>query len=350
MSIKTKFLVITSLIFCTIFTYSFNIEITSAEIATSVTDMNIVISPSKPRPFSTVTAKVEYFGTNLNNSEIVWSINGKVEKTGIALKEIQFTVGKSGSITTISATIKTPTGEMVTNSKTINPASVSLIWEANTYSPPFYKGRSWYTKGSSIRVIAIPDMVNSTGNVFKSADLTYKWYRNNQVLGEQSGRGKNIAIIETSSYIDDETSIMVEVFSPDNSVSASYITTITPKDPQVLIYEMSPIYGVLYEKALYGQMQVYAKEIILKAEPMFYSTNNGIDSVDYTWRVNGNNIIPSTSENVIILRPGTDNPSLSIYMTAQHINRILQGSKYSLDLIYNQNNNSSDLKSDSIFE
>src|SRR3989344_1173365 len=57
-------------------------------------------------------------------------------------------------------------------STTTHAQSVDLLWQGETYTPPFYKGKSLWSNQSRITFFA---MTNGLGN---PANLSYKWTKN----------------------------------------------------------------------------------------------------------------------------------------------------------------------------
>src|SRR3990167_10337236 len=70
---------------------------------------------------------------------------------------------------------------------------VDLLWQGNSYVPPFYEGRTLWSSQSRITFLAIPH----GAGIGNPANLTYKWTKNGTVLGNINGVGKN-----TLSFID----------------------------------------------------------------------------------------------------------------------------------------------------
>jgi hypothetical protein len=80
---------------------------------------------------------------------------------------------------------------------------VTLLWEASTYVPPFYKGKSLYSAGADIHVVAIPQVNDSAGNPIPASDLTFKWEMNGDAYADHSGLGRD-TLDFTGRRLDDE--------------------------------------------------------------------------------------------------------------------------------------------------
>ncbi|MDP3763903.1 MAG: hypothetical protein Q8Q92_04700 [bacterium] len=161
-----------------------------------------------------------------------------------------------------------------------NAQSVDILWQGGGYIPPFYKGRSLWSKQSIINFVAIPQ---GLGN---PASLNYKWAKNGTVLGNINGIG-----INTLSFLDPILSkpqiIKVEIISADEKILASASITVTPTSPTLAIYENNPLYGFMFHKETSGVYELQEKEITFAAFPFFFSALNRIDStIGYEWRAN----------------------------------------------------------------
>src|SRR3990167_742525 len=84
--------------------------------------------------------------------------------------------------------------------------SVDILWQGDTYTPPFYKGKSLWSNQSRITFVAIPQ---GLGN---PASLNYKWTKNGTVLGNINGIGKN-TLSFTDSILSRPQTIRVDILS-----------------------------------------------------------------------------------------------------------------------------------------
>src|SRR5688572_16598777 len=83
---------------------------------------------------------------------------------------------------------------------------VDLLWQAETYTLPFYKGKALWSKESRVKLLAIP----RGPGVGNPLNLTYKWTKNGTVLGNINGVGKN-TIAFTDSIISRPQTIQVDI-------------------------------------------------------------------------------------------------------------------------------------------
>src|SRR3990167_4013379 len=70
-----------------------------------------------------------------------------------------------------------------------NTNQVNLLWEANTYTPPFYRGHSAVTPGSEVTVVADAYLYDGRGNKLDDASLNFDWRKDNRAISSASGLG-----------------------------------------------------------------------------------------------------------------------------------------------------------------
>lgn len=252
--------------------------------------INITTIPAFPKENDDVLIRIENFSYDLNSSEIIWALNGVIKEKGIGKKDFSFKTGKIGSVSLIKIIAKTKDGKNMEKSLVIRPAGVDMFWQADSYTPPFYKGKALYSYQSSITVVAIPNIVNSDGAKINPSSLIYKWTKDSKVLGGVSGYGKNYFSF-TKSILSNSPEIEVEVMTSDKKIKASGSIVLDPIETKVLMYENSPLYGIIYEKAAINDFIMNGNEITLVAIPYFFSTDEtSRQKIKYDWSMNGQNI------------------------------------------------------------
>lgn len=250
----------------------------------------IIITPASPGANKNVFVKIESFSFDLNSSEIIWALDGAIKSKGLGKKSFSFQTGKIGSVSLIKAIIKTKEGRTIEKTLVVRPAGVDILWEASSYAPPFYKGKALYSYQSFITVIAVPNIINSSGAKINPGNLTYKWTKNSKVLGDVSGYGKN-KFSFSKAVLSSPAEIEVEVMSSDKKIKASGSITLEPTEPKILIYENNPLYGIIYERAVDGEFKLDGSEITLIATPYFFSKEDTSgEKIKYNWNMNGRRI------------------------------------------------------------
>lgn len=159
---------------------------------------------------------------------------------------------------------------------------VDLLWQGETYTSPFYKGRTLWSSQSRITFLAIP---HGTG-IGNPANLIYKWTKNGTVLGNINGVGRNTLSFDDS-IISRPQTIKIDILSGQDTVLASASVTVTPISPILAIYENNPLFGFMFHRETSGAHELEDKEITFTAFPIFFSASNRTDNkVNYEWRTN----------------------------------------------------------------
>lgn len=257
-------------------------------------NVSVTLSPTYPEPNDVVNISLESYATDLDQSQIIWSVGGKVKASGVGEKSFSLQVGGAGTSNTVDITIKPASGAMFTKTITIKPTEVDLMWQGDTYTPPFYKGLSLWSAQSSITVLAIPHIVDSNGQEMKPSSLVYEWSRNGTVLGDQSGTGKNSLTILNSIFPTPQ-GIKVNI-SSGSSILATKSIIIYPTPTNILVYEDNPLYGPLFNRGVGDLINLQQKEVTLSAYPLFFGVNDKNDgSLSYSWAINGVGLNQKTS-------------------------------------------------------
>lgn len=293
----------------------------------------ISISPENPNPNQEVTATIEYYLTDLKKSEISWFLNGSLQKSGVGETKFNFKTGPSGSSSRLSVSINPLEGPQAQAEITIRPADVDIIWNADTYTPPFYKGKALFTNKANLTFVAIPHFVNSSGNKINSQSLVYNWYEGSKIINNQSGVGKNTLKIEGKT-ISRPLDIRVEIETFDGSIKASNRIEVDLSEPKILVYEKNPLYGLILGMAL-NSFSLKEQEVTLSAVPYFFNTfTRDSSNMKYNWTQNGEKINLPTQESSIILRQVDSNLSgrISVGITALNTDNQLQNDSTSLEI------------------
>ncbi len=258
-------------------------------LANIVQSMEITTSPINPKPHDKVSATITNYSTDLDRADISWYENGVLKERGMGKTNFTFTIGGFGISTTIEAVVNTVEGFTVKKKKMITPEEIDIMWEADTYTPPFYKGKALLSVKSKIKLIAMPNFY-SDGKKISSKNLIYIWRKNSTMVQKNSGYGKNI-FYDESPVLYDERKMSVEVSSFDKSITAYKAINLVSGIPEILFYKNDPLEGVLYRKAIQGRYELSGEELSLRAEPYFFSKEDkDIGNLVYKWYINDNKI------------------------------------------------------------
>lgn len=167
--------------------------------------------------------------------------------------------------------------------------SIDLVWQAEGYTPPFYKGQALWSNQSRIRFLAIP---HGLGN---PTSLNYKWTKNGTVLGSLSGPGKN-TLLHSDNILSRQQTVRVDIVSPDQEVLASASVFVSPILPIVAVYENNPLYGFMFHREVSGGHELKESEVTFTAFPLYFSIRDRADdALGYEWRTNTGEVETGTS-------------------------------------------------------
>jgi len=158
--------------------------------------------------------------------------------------------------------------------------TVDLLWQGDVYTPPFYEGKSLWSKQARITFVAIPQGLGNPNS------LNYKWTKNGTVLGSISGMGKNSLSFNDTIFSKPQT-VKVEIVGNDNQPITSATETLVPTSPEVLVYEDNPLYGLMFNHEVGDKYKFNEKETSFSAFPLFFSVSNYTDdNLTYSWQTN----------------------------------------------------------------
>lgn len=290
--------------------------------------------PQIPKPGEVVSFRIESYLTNLNKAKITWSQDGKVllSQTGAVTNQVQ--APQSGKSSTVTITIQKETGGVLVKTITLTPADVDLIYEAETYVHPFFKGKKLFTSESTINFIALPNFVSSAGVQISASNLVYTWKINGTVQQSISGYGR-YTFKTKGSLIERPLQVEVEVSALNSNLKASQTLDIRSNTPELLIYENNPLLGIMYEQAVLGEFLLERSQVDFEAVPYFFSANTKDDlNMNYKWTINGVHVASkSPKENYLLLQNNENQEGRArISLVANHVQNILQSTQTSLGL------------------
>ncbi|TSC70550.1 MAG: Uncharacterized protein CEO12_271 [Parcubacteria group bacterium Gr01-1014_46] len=340
--IKMRYLIVISLFIITLlFVGFFDYSSTASAQGLGMNDViNIDLVPAVPKANETVYVFLTSYATNIDAASITWRVNGKTIKSGVGEKTFNFSMGDVGKITTLSVTVKTTDGSVIERSIPLKPISVDLVWQSNGFVPPFYKGKALFSHQNQVTVIASPHIPNSSGGEVSPKNIIYKWRKNGSVDEGASGFGKNTYTFE-GSLISRPVTIGVEVTATGGEGIGYATINLTPNEPAIIFYKKDPIYGIEFQRALAGTVELSnSNEINIIGAPFFYSTDDYLsEKLIYKWSINGSPINNAVSQRNQVLRQkegtsGSSNISLSI----ENPGKILQYSSSNFYLQFKDNN------------
>jgi hypothetical protein len=270
------------------------------------------ISPAIPGPNQEVTAILQSYLSDLNKAQISWLVNGQNVDSGIGLKRFTFKTGPLGTQTEISVIAVTSEGYPISEKLIINPAKVDLVYEADSYTPPFYKGRAYFPYSGQARIVATPSFVDSAGQPIPTRNLIFTWKDGEKTLESGSGIGRDVLSYKNNNLLPKDADISVEVSSSDQKYIAKASITLEPTAPKVVLYEKDPLLGVLYNKALKEEHTLKNSEMSIAAAPYFFGVSSPKSSLlKYEWSLNGTPA-QSTQDIAVFKKPASQNGTADI--------------------------------------
>jgi len=290
--------------------------------------VSVELSPRNPGPNTSVTITIRSFSANLNGASFAWFVDEQLVLNERGATSFTVKTGDVGSQTEVLVRITKADGSELARVITFAPADLELFFEPLTYVPPFYEGRSVFSHQAPFRVVAVPRFIGVDGTRYSEKDLTYTWRINGRYVEGAGGLGGNV-LEAKGALVSRAFDVSVEVQTPDGTTGAKETIYITPSEPELLLYENDPLYGILYNKPVNNLLDLGSKkETVLYAVPYYY----GVETPDslsliYKWAINARDVIMAQNENQLTIRiPEGDNLAGSnpVYVEARNSTDILQ--------------------------
>ncbi len=243
------------------------------------------ITPTNPRPGDIVNISLSGYGFDTNQSYFKWMRDGKDVLSGNGQSQYSFQLGRLGVATKIDVTIFSDTRALATKSFYFEPADIDFVWQADTFVPPFYKGKERASAGANIKILATPYLINNLGQAENKSNLNYSWSQDGKPLNDRSGLGKSNITIATGP---DKNQIKIDlaVSTIDKSRSTNKSLIINLDKPELAFYEIKPLAGTNFLKQVIGSYDLYDDEASFLAIPYFWPRNQ-INNINYLWAING---------------------------------------------------------------
>lgn len=270
----------------------------SAQLNPVSDDIVIKLSPKFPGPRAEIRAEAISFSFDVRSASFSWFVNGKPASSGKGKDNITFSTGPLGSKTTIRVTAKSFDEKLFEKTFTLNVGELHLSWSASTYTPPWYKGKPLPTRGSLVKIVALPNLFSS-GRRISSESLIYNWSLDEKLLKNSSGRGRDTLSItpDNSPSIPHKVKLLVS----DDTKTITYEKTIeiASHEPTISFYQLLPLRGPTYQRSLSSLELNSGDEAKIIGVPFFFSINS-LSLLNYLWTVGGSKIASeSISPNIL---------------------------------------------------
>jgi hypothetical protein len=303
-------------------------------LAQAIDSFSMDSEPAYPKAGQAITITLTSFSADLDRSLIVWKDNGVVvaKETGVTQKA--FIAPANGTTKTISVEVTTRAGIVLKKDYVISPQAIDILWEAtDSYVPPLYRGKALPGEQSAVRVVAIPNFT-SKGTLLDRTQTVYTWSVGGRRSENNSGYNKSSFAFVFSPLRRGET-VKVNVSTLDNQLQVEETLNISPRQPEILFYETSPLLGILLERAFEGGLQLVTKEISLFAAPYSFSGAKNISSnLGFSWTVAGKPVSPGSNQAILTLERPDNSGSAEVGVTIKHIEKTLQSLRTRLQIVY----------------
>jgi len=248
---------------------------------------NVSLEPRSPGPNETVTASAVSYFTNLNVADITWYVDGEMKLSGTGKTNFTFTAPPAGRSMTLRVVIESPDLGILSDTIEISPTEADILWAANTYTPPFYRGKALPSSESLVTVVAIPHIYDGTGRAVSANNTMFSWSKAYKTIPSSSGAGRDTFVYKANFTHNDDI-IGVSVSPRSGQTPRESIVKIRVVEPNIVFYENRALEGVRYEQAIGNEYALPGNEVRLSAEPYYFSwsgknTNAGV----YEWRLDG---------------------------------------------------------------
>jgi hypothetical protein len=212
---------------------------------------------------------------------------------------------------------------VLAGTSSVRAQEIDFLIQGDTYTPPFYKGRSLWSTQTKITAVAIPRIPG----VSNTSSLEYIWTKNGTVLGGPQGvNGVGRSTLTFTDQISERQIIKLEILSSEGALLTEESITISPVKTEVLVFENNPLYGFLFHNEVGQEYSMKGSEVTFAAFPLFFSAINiGASSIEYRWQSNNESL--GISPETTLRSPDGIRGSSIINVKASHKDKFLQESR-----------------------
>lgn len=284
--------------------------------------LTLELQPSLPEANQIYTVKLG--GYSQNRISLSWFVNG-VEQVAYKNKNTLTTqAGSIGAVQNITAKVTLQTGAVIDVKQSITSNRVDLLVETDTVVPPFYKGRSLPSSGSTVRAAAL---VFTKTSQAQSA-FTYLWKLNGQTQNGGGVQGDNTFAFTPS--FEEQATLEVTVLNKTGEIIAQESQVIQIVKPELVFYEKNPLRGQLFT-ALSDPYLFIGDEITMRAEGYFMSRNLLGSDILHEWKINNKTAQSNDAEpSELTLHKEGSAAAAKISFHVRNLKQLLQGVEKSI--------------------
>ena len=316
-------------------------------VPTSVQGINLVLSTDNPSPGQAITITAESYISDINSSNITWSLNGSLYQKGVGLTSIRAEAPELGKRLNITVTAITSDGRTLDAAISIGSGNIDLILESDGYTPPFFKGKIPLAYQNAYRVVAVPHLADPTGAEYDPRTLVYQWTKDTRVVQDASGYGRQVFSWKDE-MVPRSRIISVKVSARDGTAQAEKAIIFEASNPFIGFYTNDPLYGPLYDKTLGESVGLGSKgELSVLAVPFGFNKSlsdsaafsDGTDDLSFSWMINSiAQTALSASESIVLRAPEGQGGSSNISLEIRNASDILQGARNGFAAVFSAKN------------
>lgn len=255
--------------------------------------ISVSASPQYPDPGEEVELSVSSFLVSLAGANINWTINGNVVASGAGQTSINYTMPETGKPANVRLDIIPSGKKIITKKFTLDPVIIDLVWEAKTYTPPFYGGKKLYTGVDTINVTAIPFIPKPGGGQYQPENLIYEWSYNGLNHGSDSGLSENTFPVNVNR---NNNSVSVVISNRSGNTVGEASLSVPTVDPRLILYPRQADTGLRLYQPLNSNESTVRQRSSVVAYPYFVPTKTAdSNTVDYQWYLNNEPARPTVS-------------------------------------------------------
>lgn len=280
-------------------------------------ELRIVMEPRSPEPGDSVRLRAESDTLDLENAVIIWMVNDAEAARGRGLQTHTLTAPALGKETAVEVLVD-GAADIASAALTFRSVEIDLLWDSDSHTPPFYKGRALPSAGGTLGAEAVVRFKRSDGSYVPPKDITYSWSVDSSPVPSLSGRGKSSARIASPSLFGSKR-ISVEARSVDGFFSGNASVVISSVEPSLYLYMNHPLFGILYHRALNGGTEITDTEMTFIAVPLYSPVPPGDRGLIYEWSVGGSRVETDAEDpDEIILSAANNTQEASIGLSLTH--------------------------------
>ena len=280
--------------------------------------MVLEIYPEYPGPNEKVKISLKSGSEDVHTlSSVEWFVNGEKILTDTLSDTVSISLEALGEVVTVSAILKLYNGMTYKVQRRLLPIVFDLLVEGNVYTPPGYQGRNIVVSQSNIRAVVNLLYIDENGNKHTSEDFFFEWQFDDMPVQSNIFQS-NFAILPSLDHITSPGRIRVIGNHKSKDIFLKKIDHVYVYNPEVLLYENHPLYGIRFGSALSGTLKLLQKTN-LAAMPLFFDKRDVLTrNIYFKWEEDNQEILSGTGEQHLQLTPSSDKKSANISVSVEN--------------------------------